>query len=176
MHFTPIILSVALVVVSACSKLDEFTQFTMNYDETVVIPSSTSINLPLNIFTPDVETNSESTFETNNTRTDLVEEIKLTTLRLSITSPSNADFSFLESISVYLSAEGLEEKKIAWKDVIPANSNSLILNVSDSNLKEYISKKSISIRLQTVTDELLTSDYEIKIHSEFFVDAKVFGS
>ncbi len=169
-----LMLSIILLCLG-CKKVDKFTQFKMQFDATEVIPSATGINLPLNILTPDIQTNSESTFEINNTRKDLIEEISLTTLSLSLTSPSNADFSFLQSINVYISADGLNEVKIAWKDNVPADLTVLNLDLTGVDLKEYIKADKFSLRLNTVTDELLTSDHTIDIHSEFFVDAKILG-
>jgi len=85
----------------------------MEYSQRATIPSSTGINLPFDIFTPEMETNSESKFSVNDTRKDLIEEITLTELELVIISPDTADFSFLNSIEVYISADGLEEIQIA---------------------------------------------------------------
>jgi len=165
-----------LVLLSGCKKIDALTKFNMEFNETVVVPASTGINLPFNVLAPDVETNSESTFAINDTRKDLIEEIKLTALDLTLTSPATEDFGFLKSISVFLSAEGLSEIKVAWKEVVPDNAGkTLILDITDSDLKEYIKKDKFSLRLNTVTDEFLTSDYHIKVHSVFFVDAKVLG-
>lgn len=112
----------------------------------------------------------------NDTRKDLVEKITLKKLELTLTNPSNTDFSFLESINIFISAEGIPETKIAWKDNIPSDiSNFLILDVSEINLKEYIIKDNFVLKLNVVTDELLASDHEIDIHSVFFVDAKLLG-
>lgn len=165
------------IVVSflGCKKIDKLTQFNMNFDQTAVIPASSSINLPFNILTPEMETNSASTFEIHDTRKDLIEEIKLTTLALTLTSPSNTDFSFLKSISLYISADGLPETKIAWRDDIPQDVSVLNLTVANTDIKEYIKKDNFSLRLNTVTDEVLTQDHEIAIHSLLFVDAKILG-
>jgi hypothetical protein len=164
-----------ILSIFGCKKIDKLTQFDMEFNATAVIPSSTGINLPFNILTPDVETNFESIFEVNDTRNDLVEEIILTTLDLTITSPSNADFSFLKSINVYISAEGLNEVKIAWKDNVPSDVTVLNLDVTGVDLKEYIKADKFSLRLNTETDELLDSDHHIDVHSVFFVDAKILG-
>lgn len=146
----------------------------MEFNETAVIPASTGINLPFNILTPNVETNSESTFAANNTKKDFIEEIRLTKLDLRITSPSNGNFGFVKSMSIFLSADGLSETKIAWVENVPSNvGNSLYLDVSGANLKEYIKKDKYTLRLNTVTDEIITSDYQINVHSVFFVDAKL---
>ena len=88
-----------------CDKVDSLTQFDMNYDESIVIPASTGINLPFDLFTPDMETDSESEFAVNNTRKNLIEEIVLKSLWLRITAPEDGDFSLLKSIEIYISDE-----------------------------------------------------------------------
>jgi len=158
-----------------CKKVDKLTQFEMEFDETIVIPASSGINLPFNIISPDIATNSESTFEVNDTRKDLIEEIKLRTLNLFVTSPSNANFNFLKSIHIYISADGLSEIEIASKATVAENTIVLSLDVTDADLKEYIKADQFSLRLNTETDEVLTTDYHIAMHSVFFVDAKILG-
>lgn len=168
---------VACIMISflGCKKFDKLTQFNMDFDQTAVIPASSGINLPFNVLTPDMQTNSASTFEVNDTRKDLVEEIKLTTLTLTLNSPSNANFNFLKSINIYISADGLPETKIAWKEDIPEDISVLNLTVSNSDIKEYIKKDKFSLRMNAVTDEVITQDHEIAIHSVLFVDAKILG-
>ena len=170
------ILSLLLLVCNSCKKIDKFTQFSMDFNNEIVIPSSTGISLPINLLTPEVETNSESTFEVNDTRKDLIEEIRLTSLILTLNAPDNADFSFLESISVYMNAQDLPEVEIAWEDDVPDNAgNQISLNVSNEDFKEYIKKDEFSLRVNTITDEILTSDHQIDIASSFFIDAKILG-
>ena len=170
------ILSLLLLVCNSCKKIDQFTQFSMDFNNEIVIPSSTGISLPINLLTPELETNSESTFEVNDTRKDLIEEIRLTSLILTLNAPNNADFSFLESISVYMNAQDLPEVEIAWEDDVPVNAgNQISLNVSNEDFKEYIKKDEFSLRVNTITDEILTSDHQIDIASSFFIDAKILG-
>lgn len=163
-----------VLLLFSCKKIDKLTHFSMKYDQSVTIKSSTGIELPFNILTPDITTNSESTFAGHNTRKDLIQQIKLTTLTMTITSPSNGDFSFLKSIAIYISASGLPEAKIAWNDSIPANPGQTIqLKTSETDLKDYIEQSSFTLRLNTVTDKLLSTDYKVDVHSEFYVDAKI---
>jgi hypothetical protein len=157
--------------------IGKLTQFNIEYNETVVIPSFTGINLPINIFTPDVKSNSESTFAVNDTRKDLVKEIKLIKLNLTLTSPSNGNFGFLKSIEIFISADGLSEKKIAWKENIPTNVDKFIeLETTKTDLKEFIKQDEFKLRLNIIVDELLTSDHYIDVHSIFLVDAKILGN
>ena len=46
---------------------------------------------------------------------------------------------------------------------------------TDEDVKEFIKQDTISLRVYTVTDEFLTSDYNINVHSVFYVDAKILG-
>lgn len=169
-------LFIVFVTFFGCKKVDELTKFDMDYNTTVVIPSSTGINLPFNVISPSVTSNSESTFEVNDTRKDLIEEITLKKLELTVITPNGEDFSFLESISIYINAQDLPEVKIAWNDVVSSGAGSVLsLTTSNADLKEYIKKDNFTLRVNTVTDEVLTSDYHINIFSQFFVDAKILG-
>ena len=167
------IIAIVLFMVS-CKKMHKLTQFNMEYVEVVTIQSSTGINLPFNIYTPDVQSNSETKFDNNNTKKKYIEHIELTDLDLTIQSPAGGDFSFLKSIEIYLSAPGLSEIKVAWNDNVPATTgNTLILQTINNDLQEYLKQDTFKLRVNTVTDEILTSDYDINVHCNFHVDARV---
>ena len=174
--FLTSIFAALFCILNSCKKVDQFTQFNMDFDNQIIIPSTVGINLPINILTPEMETNSESTFELNDTRKDLIEEIRLTSLTLSLQSPNGADFSFLESISIYMNAQDLPEVEIAWIENIPESiGNQISLNVSGNDFKEYIKKDQFNLRVNTITDEIITADHTINISSSYFIDAKILG-
>ncbi len=163
-------------VLSGCNKLDELTKFNLKYNSSVEIKSTGNLNLPFDVFTPDVETNSESEFAVNDTRKDLIEDIRLKQLDLVITSPDNQDFTFLESVDVYISADGLPEIRIAFVEEVPNTvGNAIAMNVEDMDIQEYIKKDKFFLRLNTVTDKVLTNDCLIDVKTIFFVDAKILG-
>ena len=170
------IIAVILPFFASCKELDKLTQFEMDYETSVTIPGTLGINAPVDLITPEIETDSESKFSVNNTRKDLVEEIVLREMTLTIVSPQNEDFSFLNSIRIFINAEGLDEKQIAWKDpVAESASNVIALETSQEDLKEYLVKDQFSLRVRTKTDEIIAEDHEIKIQSVFFIDAKILG-
>ncbi len=171
-----ILFVVGVALLEGCDTIDKLTQFNMDYEETVTIPSTIGINLPFNLWTPNIKTNSEEVFQINDTHKDLIEEIILKELSLNVVSPQGGDFSFLEDIEVYISAEGLDEIKIAWKYDIPDDAGaSITLETTGADLKEYIKLDEFKLKLTTVTDELILSDYDIKIKAKFFVDSKILG-
>jgi len=166
---------VSLLLIFSCKKVDKLTQFDMNYDSSVIVESTFGMNVPFNIYTPNITTNSESTFESNDTRKDLIESINLKTLTMTISNPEGDDFSFLKSIEIYISADGLSDIMVAWKDNISDNDTELNFETSSADLKDYVKKDSFKLKVKTTTDEVLTHNYTIDIHSVFFVDAKIFG-
>lgn len=169
-----VILFVAFVLTS-CDQLSKLTQFEMPFTTSVTIPASAPISLPP-LPTPDIETNSASFFSSKNINTDLIDKISLKKLELSITSPSGGNFNFLKIIEIYMSAEGLDDVKVASQENIPNNSvMSLQLNVDTLNLKPYILKDKFALKVKATTDELITTDYKIDVKTTFFVDAKIAG-
>lgn len=170
-----ILLVILSINVLACNLLDKFTKFDLNFSQEITIRASTLFNLPIDIPTPPIQSNSESTFKTQNTHEDLVEEIILKNLILNLVSPTDEDFSILKSIEIYINAEGLSESKIAWLDNIPKNVNSLTLEVSKVDLKKYIFADSFVLSLKTVTNKANTRDYKIEVKSTFGVNAKILG-
>lgn len=161
---------------SGCKALKKLTQFNIDYNQSITIPSTIGINLPFNIFTPPIPTNSTSEFELHNTRANLVERIELRKLHLKLTSPTYSDFSFLNSVKVFISADGLPETQVAWKENIPNSvGKELDLETTNADLKEFLKKEKISLRVSTVTDKLIASEHHVDLTATFFVDARVLG-
>jgi hypothetical protein len=172
-------ISICLLVTSllcGCNKLHKLTQFNMDYDSDIVFNAGLPINLPVNISTPDMATNSEQEFAVNDTRKDMIESIKLTQLKLNITSPSGKTFSFLKEVHLFISAPNLPEIEIANKLAIDDGVGSeLLLTVFDLELQDYIKADKFVLKVNTTTDQILTSDVHVHVYSNFFVDAKILG-
>ncbi len=168
--------TVVILATQSCKEVDKLTHFNMDYNEDITIPATLGINLPIDIWTPDIPTNSSSTFESNNTHKDLIEQIILKKMVLTINSPDDASWDFLKNIEIYISANDLDEKKIAWKEDIPQTGlKSVELEVSSDDLKEYIKKDKYKLRTKTVTRQLVSHDTKVDVASTFFVDAKILG-
>jgi len=169
---TKVILSVLLigtVLTFSCKKLLTFD--ISDSTTTTVDANILPFQLPVEIPTPDITTNSESEFAQNNTNVDLVKEIILKKLQLTITSPSGKTFSFLKSIEIYISADGESETKLAWNDNVDSNANSIELETTKEALDKYVKKDKYKLRTKVVTKETLTQSVDIKIDFTFQVTA-----
>ena len=165
-----------MLIYGSCKVIDKLTHFNMDYNSTITIKSSFFIDVPFDVWTPDIPTDSKQSFENNDTRTDLIEVISLTKLNMNIKSPADQTFDFLKSIEIYINADGLDEKKIAWINDIPKTGvKSISLETSSDDLKDYIKKDNYSLRTHSVTRELISKNTDVDINSSFFVDAKILG-
>ena len=165
-----------LFLFMSCDTLDELTKFDISFEESITIPATSPIDLPFTISTPNIETNSNSEFSSNDTAKNLVEEIKLTEFKLTLKNPSSEDFSFLETIEIYIAADDLPDTLLAWNPTPISNDrNVMFLDTSNEDLKAYIFKDAFYLKVKVGTDEVLTQDYDIDINTVFFVDAKILG-
>lgn len=170
------VLIVATMGLVACKALKKLTQFRVNYAASFTIPSSILINVPLDILTPEMQTNISQELENNNSNKDLIESVKLEEMRLTVASPVGQDFSFLKDIRLFISADGLAEKQVAYKENIPDDIGSeIVMDIIDEELKDYLKKDKITLRAVATTDKLITQNVNVNVANRFFVDAKILG-
>lgn len=176
-NFTLLAFFTISVIISSCKLIDKLTKFDVDYSTSYTIPASPIPGILGDIFTPDITTNSSQVFTNNNTKSDLLEEVLLKKLKLTITSPSGKKFDFLKSADVFVSADGLPELKVASISEIDDATvgNSIELTPTTQDLKEYIKKSTIRIRVMNTTDKIVTEDININIDATFAVDAKILG-
>jgi len=72
--FTALII-LALMIVS-CSEVDKLLTFTISEETSFKINSGLPFDSPFEVATPDVTTNSTTEFKNNNTKADLVKDVK----------------------------------------------------------------------------------------------------
>jgi hypothetical protein len=159
---------------AGCETLNSLIQFNLPLEFKVVVPSTLNVGLPIDVLTPDIESNATARFETEGTRADLVESATLTEMTLQLVLPAGEDFSFLEQIDVYISADGVGEALMATSGQVAVNAGStLSLNCTDLDLKAYLISETFDVRIRTVTDELTTQDMEVDVDCVFRIDAEL---
>lgn len=158
-----------LTLAAGCKKLA--VNFTVKHKTNFRVETSSPLNLPFESATPDVTTNSSQDFQNNNTASNLIKEVKLQELKISITSPSSKTFSFLKSVKLFISLNGAEEIELASMDNISATSQSILLTTTDQNLVQYLKASKYSIRTQVVTKETITQPVDIQTDLTFRVKA-----
>jgi len=157
--------------------IDELTHFDIDYNYTFILPSFGGINLDnLNIKSNDIKNDTESTFENNDTRRDLVERATLKKFNVTILEPIDAKFTFINKVEIFVKTAALEEKLIAWKENIPDDiGNYLELETTSSDLEKYLTSDAIRVRLKTTSSSPLMEDLLLDLKSTVEVDAKILG-
>lgn len=158
----------------SCNVVDKLLTFTISNQTSFKISTGFPLNLATEIITPDVTTNSSSEFKNNNTKSDLVKDVKLKELKLTITDPSDKTFTFLKSIRLYISTDGTDEIELAYSDDINATSNSIELACTSQKLDKYIKAPSYKIRTKAVIKETITKDVTVKCDMKYKVTADPF--
>ncbi|HEY0655814.1 MAG TPA: hypothetical protein VGD65_21915 [Chryseosolibacter sp.] len=161
----------ACLVLFHCKDVDDLLTFTISDQVTITVPSSSPFNLPVELATPDVTTNSSQKFANNNTEASLVKDIRLQELTLAIQSPSGKTFSFLKSIHIYISTNSSNEILLASLDNIPTSVTSISLTPTQEKPDVYAKASSYKLRTSIVTRETLTQNVEMKTDLKFRVTA-----
>jgi len=160
----------------SCGEDNDITtiDFDLDYTSSITVPASSGINLPFDLFSPEVTTNAESTFGSNNTNKELISEITLSSLTATITSPSSQRFDFVDDVTLYINADGLGEVEIATVTDVPDNvGTTLEFTTTGNNLKDYIVKDKFTIRAEVTTDQNVTEEVNIELDSKFNVIADI---
>ena len=140
-----------LCAVAACDTLDEQFVFYINKEKVKAITPAFPVGQLTVLDNMTILANADTVFMRNRTRAELVKEMTLDKFTLSITDSTgikidstSADFDFLESVDVYISADSLEEVRVAYLEDIPANDSTLNyainLNLTNVKLDAYLKK------------------------------------
>lgn len=171
----PALLLAVFSLLASCEKLNELATFNISNTSSITIQANSGINIPFDIPSPEIRSSSEQAFKNNNTRAELVDEATLQSMDLKITAPAGQTFDFLNETEIYIKAEGLDEVLLASQYNIPETvGNSLSLESSGVNLREYIKKETYSIQTRIVTDKVINRDIDMDIQMKFRIKAEVF--
>jgi hypothetical protein len=162
-----------LITISSCKKIENLFTFTVSNQSSFTVQSTCPVNLPFNIASPSVTTNSSEQFKNNNTDVKYVRNILLQNLQLTITNPSSQNFDFLQSIHIYISTNSSDEIELAHLDQIPTGVNTITLIPTTAALDNYVKAASYNLRTQVVTSQVLTQNVTIGINSLFKVTANL---
>ncbi|WP_018476567.1 hypothetical protein [Pontibacter roseus] len=156
---------------TSCEEVDNLLTFYIEEEETIRIES----NFPIGVVTPlspiPVTTNSRETFQNNKTRAELVKDVSLSELKLTIAEPAGENFDFLRSIEIHLSNEKGEETKIAYLDEVPKGVSSITLKSTNAKLDKYIKGDTYTVRTKAAIGKPITRDIAIQAAMRFKVTA-----
>lgn len=161
----------AVIGFNSCQKIRDLKTFDFEYSTSFDIPATGILGGLVQTPPQRIETNSSTSLEDQGTKAKWVKTIYLKKMKGVITKPSNEDFDFLESIEVYVSADGFDEILLASNYDIPRNVNTIDLNPSGCNVKELLLKDAFQIR--TVSKASNSNAVTVKADLTFEIEAQL---
>ena len=171
---TIIAIAILSLFAVSCNEIDKLLTFSISDEATFTINGGLAINTPFDAVTPDVVTNSSAEFKNNNTDVNLVKDVTLEEIKLTITNPADKTFSILKSVHLYISTTGDDEIELAFFDNINTTSNTINLTCTSEKLDKYIKASSYKIRTSVTTKETFEQDIDVKAYIRFNVTADPF--
>ena len=155
----------------SCSKQQIKNDLTVAFDLPQKVeftaPGSLSlglVNLPLIPITPDWSGN----FSANKSDVNHLKSLNATSIVLHVKSPAGHNLHFLQTIYVYISANGQNEAKLAFKDPVPDNVDStLALDIPVLDVSPYVKQNQFNIRVSFQERETFTQDIKIEADMTF---------
>ncbi len=158
----------------SCEKIDNLTQFHINYDINLYVPDSLPVDTLVHLEQSSIAILPED-FEANTTTKDLLEKVELTEVKIKI-NDSTANFDFLTDIELYIEATDLPKVRIAWSnDIADGIGDELELETLNDNIMDYFKQDKISISADIKADQELSKTIPVNIYFDFLVDAKILG-
>ncbi len=165
-----LILPFFLLFFSGCKKINELFTFDIADSENIKIPASGIINLPIISPVP-VTMNSQETFQNHNTNANLVKDVSLNQLTLTITDPASENFNFLKSIKISIGTDQNDQVPLASLDNIPSGVSVIELVSSHSKLDKYIKASSYTLYTEVSLRSNVAQELTIRADSRFKVTA-----
>jgi len=164
----------SVLLLFGCDDIEKMLTFQFTDQTAIRLESAMPLNLPLEVPTPAVTSNSRQEFENHNTHADLVKDVRLEQLKLTITDPSGKTFTFLKTIRIFISASDQSEIELASLDNISASTGVIELTPTKQKLDPYVRASAYDLRTEVTTDETLTEDIDILVDLKFRVTADTF--
>lgn len=111
-------------------------------------------------------------FKNQGVKKEQINSVTLKALTLTVTSPSNGDFTFLEKLSFFVEAPGVEKKEIAKGGPFTVGQKTVSLTVLDVELAPYATAASMTFTTAatgkkpsntTTIDAKVTLDADVNI-------------
>jgi len=153
-----------------CKKVAELLTFEISDSQDIKIPASSVINVPFISPVP-VTMNSQQSFQNNKTSANLVKDVRLTKLTLTISDPATENFNFLQSIKIYIGTNDSDKVLLASQDNVPTGVSTIELVSSNTQLDKYIKASSYTLYTEVALRSSVAEQITVRADSKFRVTA-----
>lgn len=104
-----------------------------------------------------------------------IDSVYLTSLELTITTPQDADFTFIDTLEFYVESEGLPRQRIAYGGPFDVGVNTVSLSLDDVDLANYVAAATMQVTTEA-EGRRPAEDTTISAALGFAVDVNVGGA
>jgi hypothetical protein len=165
-----LLLPLLLLFFVSCEKINDLLTFEITSSDTIKIPASGLINTPIVAPVP-VPVNSQQTFENNNTKAELVRDVRLVKLTLTIVDPAAENFNFLNNIKIYIGTSGDDKVLLASLDKVPTGVSTIELVSGNGQLDKYLKAPSYTLYTEVGLRANVARELTVQADSRFKVTA-----
>lgn len=165
-----LLLPLLLLLFVSCEKINDLLTFEITSSETIKIPASGLIDAPFIAPVP-VPVNSQQSFENNNTKADLVRDVRLVKLKLTIVDPAAENFDFLDNIKIYIGTSGEDRVLLASLDKVPTGVSTIELVSANEQLDNYLKASSYTLYTEVGLRSNVAHELTVQADSRFKVTA-----
>ncbi len=151
---------------------DDIINEDITYSEEIDLAQS--IPLPIAIDTvieKALATNYQSYLDQYNTSSSKVTSVKMTKLSMRVTVPQSQNFDFIDSVSVFVYANDLNNILAAKKMPFPKGSRFVEFDVIDQDLKQYFLRDSLFVRVHGHLNSLPGAGTKLDLSTTFNLKA-----
>jgi hypothetical protein len=154
----------------SCNKIGQLLTFEISNSQNIKIPASGLVDVPFVSPVPVTMSNQES-FKNNNTAANLVKDVRLSKLTLTISDPATENFDFLKAIKIYIGTDDPDKVLLASLDTIPTGASTIELISSNAQLDKYIKAASYTLYTEVSLRSNVARELTIRADSKFRVTA-----
>lgn len=170
--------SIIMLVLVSCEKIRNMAVMNINlpYAQTLSVPTIDTTGFPpegmaVSFPTLALATNSIEVLNKYDIENEKIVAITLKSFIQKIVRGENRSFDFMDKIQVYISANGLSEKLMAYNNNIPKNTDSISMACIGGDLKPYLVKDTIYLRVYGQFNKVPEqADYELDFNFGLLAD------
>lgn len=175
-HYLTLLAFLLLGAVS-CKKILNLLSFQVSDSSSFTVPGTPFVPPGISLSIPGVSvpTTAQSTYKSNNTSADYVQDVTLDRLTLTVTNPSTQNFDFLKSISIYISTDAAGSNKVLLASLatVPTGQTSINLTPAGNKLDLYLKSNSYTLTTTAELAQTLRQNTDVRADSRFTVHANL---
>jgi hypothetical protein len=152
--------------ISGCATVQSIIKSSFPYTATLTVPATSKAGEVLSA------KSSASSFDEvfgNQNAGDYIEDVKIASARLISSKPSDQSMGMFKSVKLFISNGSSDEVMVASRTDVSENiPSNLVLDIDNSRLLDnYIKGKSLSVRMEYVLRNTLTTDVNVRTSLSF---------